>query len=88
MVSKTLPQYRAGCRHTNYHNIAILSIMGRNDRGLLGEAIQQALVGGERDLTPVRRYRFANFARHVRDLTAAYLVRPRLGAPASTVGAE
>ena len=62
--------------------------MGPNDRGLLVKAIQQALVGGGRDLAPVRRYRFENFARYVRDLTAAYLVRPRLGAPFSTVGAE
>ena len=33
-VSGTLPQYRAGCRHTNYHNIVILSIIrDRQDSG-------------------------------------------------------
>jgi hypothetical protein len=87
-VSRTLPQYRAGCRHINYHNITISSIMDPNDRRRLVQAIQQALVGGGRDLAPMRRYRFENFARHVLDLTAAYLLRPQSGAPLSTVGAE
>jgi phosphatidylinositol alpha-1,6-mannosyltransferase len=67
---------------------ALGRLIDPTDRGQLVEALQRSLVGSAPDLAPVRRYRFANFARHARDLTAVCLVRPKFGAPASMVGAE
>ena len=48
-----------------------------NDQDGLVRAIVQALAGGGPGPAGVERFRFENFARHVRDLTQSHLSRPK-----------